>query len=152
MKVGFGKHKDESVETLVLKEPGYVAWALFEASPSGPLSRVKAEAQRLIAIFDSKPFLRKCCGAGCTKPASRCVVYVDNVKHPTWWCDDCDPYQRGASAGKLTAIRTYKDALTLCDLVCPTGAARKTLVRTMAQEKGLPNRVGKKEAEEFFSS
>ena len=54
MQVGFGKHKDKSVAMLVLKEPAYVDWLCKTPDPSGPLARVKVEAQRLIKIFDSK--------------------------------------------------------------------------------------------------
>lgn len=152
MKVGFGKHKDKSVATIVLKEPGYVAWVLSESRPSGPLARVKAEAQRLIAFFDSKPYQRRCHGHGCTKSATYCTVYRNNVYGPMWWCDDCNPYQMGATDGKLSGIRTYNDAINHCNVFCTRRDALKDLVKIMAHAKGLPKRVGEKQAAEFFAA
>jgi hypothetical protein len=47
MRVGFGKHNDKSVAVLVLKEPGYIAWALSAANLGGPLARVKERDNRV---------------------------------------------------------------------------------------------------------
>ena len=152
MIVNFGKHKGKSVGALVLKEPAYIAWVLSKSNPSGPLGGVKAEAQRLIRIFNSKPIATRCYGSGCGKPSTRCTVYMGNVYGSMWWCDDCDPYQSGAIGGKLQDIRTYENALTHCDLFCSRQDALKDLIKTMAQEKGLPKRVGEKQTQEFFST
>jgi hypothetical protein len=68
-----------------------------------------------------------------------------------WWCDTCDPYQMGANQAKLSLIRTYQDAnLPHLGFGSPKSALRD-LVKIVAVEKGLPNRVGQKEAEEFFA-
>ena len=150
MKVGFGKHNGKSVETIILKEPSYIEWALAQASSSGTLARLKGEAQRLIAIFDAKPYRTKCYGHGCSKLATRCSVYLRNVYGPMWWCDDCDPYQRGADDGKLSVVRTYRDALEHCTLFCTNRSAVESLVRALAQAKGLPQRVSEKQSAEFF--
>ena len=152
MKVGFGKHKDKSVGALVLKQPDYIAWVLSEASPSGPLARVKAEAQRLIWVFDSMLILTKCFSTGCSKVAIRCTVYQGNVYGPMWWCDKCDPYQAGAIGGKLSAIVTYESALHHCQIFCSRKDALIDLIKSLAQAKGLPKRVGEKQIDEFFST
>jgi len=150
MYLKFGKYSDKSVEMIVLKDPAYIAWILTERNPKGRLAIVKGEVQRLIRIFDAKPFLRDCQGSGCTNPATRLTVYSDNVYHPMWWCDDCNPYQKGARDGKLSLIRTYCDALLHHMNYCTPKTFLKDLVKAMAVEKGLPKRVGVKEAEEFF--
>lgn len=151
MKVGFGKHKDKSVGALVLKQPDYIAWVISKASTSGPLARVKAEALRLIRIFDSKPIQTKCFGNGCSQLATRCTVYQSNVYGPMWWCDECNPYQSGAIGGKLSAISTYERALHHCQIFSSRKDALLDLIKSLAQAKGLPKRVGEKQIDEFFS-
>jgi len=111
---------------------------------------VKIEAQRLIRIFDAKPFLRNCRGRECTKPATCLSAYGDNSYAARWWCDDCDPYQLGARDGKLSLIKTYHDAFLHHNLYHTPKGFLNDLVRNMAVEKGLSHRIGHKEAEEFF--
>jgi len=149
MIVNFGKHKGKSVATLVLKEPSYIFWVLCQKDPGGPLARVKAESKRLIQIFNSKPFTEKRC-YGCKIQATRCTVYSSNVYGPMWWCNKCDPYQTGALTGKLESISAYIDALHHCDLYCSTKESMKNLIMTLAKAKGLPKRVGEKQANNFF--
>ena len=150
MYLKFGKHSDKSVEMIILKEPAYILWILTERNPKGRLLLVKTEAQRLIRIFDAKPFSGNCQGRECTKPATRLTVYADNVYAPMWWCDDCDPYQMGTRDGKLSLIKTYQDALLHHIQFHTPKSFLKDLVKTIAAEKGLPKRVGQKDAEEFF--
>jgi hypothetical protein len=150
MYLKFGKHSDKSVKMVILKNPAHIAWILTVRNPNGRLAMVKIEALRLIRIFDTKPFLRNCQGRECTKPATLLTVYADNVYHPTWWCDDCDPYQMGARDGKLSLIKTYYHACLHHMMFHTPKIFLKDLVKTIAAEKGLPKRVGMKEAEEFF--
>jgi hypothetical protein len=76
----------------------------------------------------------------------------ENVYAPLWWCDDCDPYQMGAREGKLSSIKTYQDAILLhLQFRTPKGFL-KDLVKIIAIGKGLPRRVGQKDAEEIFGS
>lgn len=149
MNVTFGEHKGTSVETLILKEPGYVSWVLSVPNPSGPMRALKAEIERLITIFDGKPFSKVC--HGCQKVATNCSVYRYNTYMPMWWCDNCDPYQSGADAGKLQVISTYRQALGHSKAYSTTKDALRTLIKTMAQAKGLPARIGKSQAQAFFS-
>ena len=146
----FGKHSDKSVEMIILKDPAYIAWILTVRNPKGRIPMIRIEAQRLIRIFDAKPFLRNCQERECTKPATRLTVYTDNVYTPMWWCEDCDPYQMGARDGKLSLIKTYHDALLHQFQFHTPKSFLKGLVRIIAVEKGLPKRVSVKEAEEFL--
>lgn len=152
MYLKFGKHSKKSVEMIILKDPAYTSWILTVPNPTERLAMVKIEAQRLIRIFDAKPFLRSCQGRECTKPATCLTVYADNVYTPLWWCDDCDPYQMGARDGKLSLIKTYQDALLHHMQFQTSKTFIKDLVKRMATEKGFPRRVGQKEVEEFFGS
>lgn len=150
MYLKFGKYSDKSVEMVILKDPAYISWVLTERNPAGRLAIIKTEVQRLIRIFNAKPFLRNCQGRECTKPVTCISVYSDYVYAPMWWCDDCNPYQLGARDGKLSLIKTYHDALLHHMRFQKPKSALKDLVRTMAVEKGLPKCVGEKDAEEFF--
>lgn len=152
MKIGFGKHSDKSVAVLVLKEPGYISWALSQENPNGPLARVKGEAQRLISIFDSKPVQKQCCGCSCTNQATRCSVYRYNVCQPFWWCDACDPYQTFAAQGTLSTIKTFRNAVDFCASPGTIRKDLKNLIVTMAQAKGLPKRVTEAQAAAFFAA
>jgi len=56
----------------------------------------------------------------------------------------------GARDGKLSSIRTYPDALLYHIHFRTPKIFLRDLVKTIARVKGLPKRVGVKEAEEFF--
>ena len=133
----------------MLKEPGYVHW-LLEESVTGPLLALKKEVDRLIKKFDQKPFQGKCNGNACSAQASQLSVYGNNLL-PYWWCDNCDPYQTGAVSGKLQIFRSYSVALSHVELYCVSRQSEyKELIKTMAQAKGLPSRVGEPQAVAFF--
>jgi hypothetical protein len=152
MLVGFGKHLDRSVAWLVLKDPDYVRWALGEADPGHRMLQLQREVRNLIGIFNAKPFVRRCQGTECGNVAAGATAYRNSVDL-MFWCTACDPYQKGASAGKLQRIMYYQDVLFLGRTHC---GGRKDvcerLVRQMAQAKGLPERVGEAEAEAFFGT
>lgn len=151
MIVGFGRHQGKLLEQLVLKEPEYVEWILAQPNPRGQMIAVQSELQRLIAKFDSKPFIEICQGSECDNNATRMVVYMSNTTVPTWWCDSCDPYQNGADRGKLQAISKYRNARSHVAVYCN---GRKSdhvrLIRAMARAKGLAKRVADAQAEAFF--
>lgn len=69
---------------------------------------------------------------------------------PMWWCDDCDPRLLVYEV-KFQIIATYEEAL---DYVKANCEGRKSdyniLIRAFAQAKGLPKRVGEKQAHLFF--
>ena len=56
----------------------------------------------------------------------------------------------GARDGKLSSIKTYQDVLLHHMLFHRPKSFFKDLLKTIAVNKGLPKRVGQKDAEEFF--
>lgn len=153
MEVQFGKHAGKSLELIVLKEPDYLTWMLGQSDATGAMKHAQKEAERLITIFDKKPFIKTCEGNSCGKPSTRCTVYTNNVRTPYWWCADCDPYQSGANRGKLYSVSTYRQALQHVTLHCGGRTSDyKAIIKEMAIAKGLPSRVGKPQAQKFFAA
>jgi hypothetical protein len=52
--------------------------------------------------------------------------------------------------GLLTGGRTYQEAMDYAELCCLGKHHTKNLIRSLAEAKGLPKRVGYGQAEEFF--
>jgi hypothetical protein len=150
MRLDFGKHRSRSVERVVLEDPDYAMWMATKAGATGRLRLAQEEVRHLIRRFNKIPLICECQGEECGNLATRCVVYRRTV-NPTWWCDDCDPYSLGASEGKLMAIRGYRAAVDYCRLFCDGRRQDiKTLIKELAQAKGLPEGVGELEAKMFF--
>ena len=146
MKLTFGKHKGKSVETIVLKHPDYAMWLLSKTDAGEPLAHIRKEVARLIRFFDSKPFVYRC--YGCRKSATRF-----SLAHPSptayWWCDKCNPRSMGCDE-LLSVGHTYEKAMQYAALALGKDQARG-LIRDIAEAKGLPKRVGEKQAKEFFA-
>lgn len=153
MQITFGKHSGKSLELLLFKHPDYIAWMLAQQNASGAMKRAQDEAKRLMGRFNSKPFKKQRFGqTGPKHSATRCTVYSNNVTVPHWWCNGCDPYESGANAGKLQVIATYEDALDHVGAWCGGNTADyKSLIKDLAQAKGLPARIGEKQAAAFFA-
>jgi len=151
MIISFGKYRDKSVEWLVLNTPDYVKWTLERSAPTGPLAAVKAEALRLISIFDSKPIVKPC--DNCLNTATRFTGYEGNSYTFYAWCETCDPYQlSGAVEWKLTVVRTYNDALNFIERHCDgRGGEYRLAINTIAMAKGFPERSSKARIQKFFS-
>ena len=105
-----GEHFDRSITSVVLHDPAYTMAMIRHGEHDQP-QEVVDEAARLVAEFDAAPFRIRCEGENCTNNATRAVLYGDN-RDPQWWCDDCDPYPTGATAGKVHVVKTYRDAVT----------------------------------------
>jgi len=151
MLVPIGKHKGKSAELLVLKEPDYVRW-LLQQKASNHLQALQEEAKRLIKKFDQKPFQVECEGNACSAQATRLSMYGNKLS-PYWWCDDCDPYQRGAISGMLQIFRDYSIAWSHVESFrAGSQSDHKNLIKTMAQAKGLPSIFGEAQAVAFFRS
>jgi hypothetical protein len=149
--ISFGKHKGKSLQTLLLKFPGYMRFLLSLQALYKAMTEVQHNAWFLIRLFDAKPFLETCWAPSCGKRAVRCTVYKNNPAVVLWWCADCDPHQSGAKYGTLTTISTYRDALAFVASRChDRAAAHKRLVSALAKAKGLAARVGEAEAKAFF--
>lgn len=153
MEITFGKYAGKSAEFLLLKEPQYISWLRTQTGTYGAMRQLQKSLNDLMAKFNNMPYQKSCCGNGikCSKPVIRFTVYLNNIYTPYWWCDECDPYQTGAMPGKLQSICTYHDALTHIELYCNKRTSDyKTIILNMARAKGLPLRVGEKQAQEFF--
>ena len=150
MLVNFGKHAGKSLELLMIREPGYIHWLVQQAA-SGPLLALKKEAVALMKKFDAKPLNVVCHASTCKLGATRATVYGDSLA-PYYWCANCNPYQSGANAGKLQVVSTYAEALAHVEFYC---AGRKSdyveIIRYLADAKGMPARVGEKQAQFFFA-
>lgn len=148
MVINFGEHKgkDKLVETVILKEPALIMWILNKKDADGPLVHIRKEVLRLIKIFDSKPFIKKCVGCH-GRLATRF-----SLAHPSspayWWCDVCNPCSMGCDS-HLTVGRTYENALQYAKLF-PHSFDLKCFIKEFAEAKGLPRKVGAKQAVNFF--
>ena len=147
----FGKYRGKSVEWLVLNKPDYVKWVLEEPTrPGSALASAKAEALRLISIFDAKPILKPCSGSNCSRTAIRFTGYQGNSYTLYEWCETCDPYElSGAVEWKLTVIRTYKDALNFIKEHCD-GRGYRLAINAIAMAKGFPERSSPARIKKFF--
>lgn len=151
MKRKFRKDKNNLVELLVLNGSSRIRWIIGKENPEGQLRPVWLHSIDLINRFDAKPFLRRCFHQGCKNSATCCTVYSNNVSSVEWWCDECASRKFSDFHGKIRIIRTYQNAIDHIDCYCKgRKTALKTLIRAMAEAKGLPKRVGKIQAENFF--
>lgn len=136
MIISFGAHRGESIKSLVLDEPGYVAWMRDETNPSPMLVRAQLEISRVIRDFDARPFTCSCDGFACTRPATYCTLREGTIS-PWWWCDKCSPGESYAP-NKLTMIRTYFAAVQYVRWFRNSREAdMKFLVNELAKAKGI---------------
>jgi hypothetical protein len=146
--IGFGKYRETSPALLLIKDPDYAVWMLTQTEANGRLAEVQPVLRTKIRRFDEKPLIESC--VDCGEPATCCSVYKGTIA-PRWCCDDCDPAAGGATAKKLRIIRTYADAVRHVRESC--GGRKedlRLLIRSLAQAKGLPQRVGEEQAAAFF--
>ncbi len=144
MQIRSGKYAGKSSEQVVLKFPDYVEWYIG----AYPTAKLSTEFKRLVGIFDRKPLRTKC--YTCKKSATLATAYMNNPSL-YFWCSDCDYYGSGANKGKLTIIKTYSNALQHIELNCGGYKSWKsTIIKSLAQAKGLPARVGDAQAVAFF--
>jgi hypothetical protein len=140
------------LELLVLREPERFERVLDQRGHHGGHGEA-SRVEKLVERFDAMPFKVACKGSGCGRAATRCTVYGENTGYLCWWCDACDPHQQGALRGKLSVVATYRDALRHVRVHCRGRQADyRRLVRALAEAKGLPWRVGAREARAFFCS
>ena len=114
-------------------------------------AKLFSKYQYLIQIFDKNSFTENICwGHNCKKTATRFTVYVGNI-NPYWWCSTCDPNQVGAEFGKLQSPIKYLAAIRYVEMFCRDNKSDYVeIIKMMAQAKGLPSRVGEKQAQKFF--
>jgi hypothetical protein len=146
----FGKFFGKSIRTLVLKEPSYIWWMVHAEPETEQFLAAQEAVRELIRRFDEKPFVVRCQHRDCPNLATGGSVYR-GTPHPHWLCDGCDPYELGASPGKLEIVRSYADAALFVGTYCRGDKDfLRILIRALAQAKGLPQRVGEAQAAAFF--
>ena len=146
MRFQSGKRAGKTTEEVLLKFPD---WALWNVN-NYPDSKHSKEFVTLGKTFAAKPFTKRCDG-GCGKLATRGTAYGGSPDL-MFWCNHCSPTQNGASGSKLTVVRTIGDVLRHIGRTADGNRAySRTIVRQLAEAKGLPTRVGEKHALAFFS-
>jgi hypothetical protein len=99
--------------------------------------------------FDAKPFTEKC--HSCGKLATRASTYRNNPSL-MFWCDECPPHSSGAEKEKVQAVTSIREVLQHIDWTADGHRAwKRKIVRELAEGKGLPKKVGEKQALAFFS-
>ncbi len=141
MIVSFGKHRGATVETLVLDEPGYVVWMSSQSDTTADFDRFVREAQRLIQVFERKPFTARCEWCACTDVATCCVLTPNRT---VLMCDDC---QRFSDLSEAQVIRTYSNAV---GFAYKQDHLLKVLIRRLAEAKGAQVPFDSRNAVEFF--
>jgi hypothetical protein len=138
MKITVGKDKGTEIHELFFSNPKFIGWALHETNPGTRLFYCITEMKRLIDIFDKKPFEIKCFGRDCTKKSTRLTAAKGNIQSYFFWCNKCDPFQMGATPGKIASLSTYLQATSFVTRYC---SGRKKdyvyIIRKMAQAKNI---------------
>ncbi len=150
MRFDFGRHKDDTVEYVMLADPGYIKWSLDQPRPSGRLVEIRGEIIRLMGIFDRKPILTKCAGPNCNSNATRAYLCGSSIVD-SWWCDQCYPVEVSSAEGEPKMISTYRKSLNY--VARYTGNREsdyQQLIQSLARAKDLGNGVDKDVAQEFF--
>jgi uncharacterized protein (DUF3820 family) len=149
MIIPFGKYRGKSVEWLVLNRPDYVKWVLEQPAPTGPLAALKADALRLVSIFDAKPIVTLC--KNCQKTATRFTGYAGNPYMFYAWCETCDCFNTGAVSWKLVITKTYVDTLNFAHLHCEgLRSDYRRAINAIAMAKGFPERSSAARIKQFF--
>ena len=139
----FGKHKGKTHEEVLLKHPDYAQW-MIEHLPESAHQAIISRMQD----FDDKPFTADC-DRECGRKATRVTACGDS-SGLCFWCDECDPLSNGAR--RVAILYTLTGLLQHVDANADGNrAVKRRIVRRLAAAKGLPKRVGEKEALEFFS-
>jgi hypothetical protein len=147
MKLKFGKHEGKNTEQILLSDPDFVIWM----RSNRPNDVVTSVCNGHIATLDKKKLIRNC--GGCGAPATRVSVYRENASGFEYWCDDCNPYSLGAHEGTLSIVRTFDDAMRHIDWTCSGRKAdRKTIIRKLAEAKGLASKAKAPEVVAFFAN
>src|SRR5437764_815322 len=85
MLIKSGKYEGKALEEMILKRPDWVDSLVHKC----PYNNLVKHLEVLIDIFDSKPFVEKCCK--CKAKAKQASAYPDS-SIIYFWCDRCDPY------------------------------------------------------------
>ena len=137
MKFKTGELFGMRLEELLLRKPHSAQWHMWDH----PHDEETKDLHRLIEIFDSKPFVTKC--DRCKRKAT--VAYGEiGVDMLRFWCTKHDP---GAAFGSGVVLASVSRVMRV---IPNSRRMRKRLMRRLAEAKGLPKRVGKRQALAFF--
>lgn len=131
MKFQSGPNAGKEYAQIVLRKPDTVIYQL----DNYPTAKHVQEYKRLIGVFDAKPFTVSC--YGCKSQATRATSYA-STPNLYFWCDDCDPYHHGANPGKLTEIRTFRQAVRTAS---ETKGDQRLIIKHLAEAKGCPTKL-----------
>jgi hypothetical protein len=146
MDISSGKHQGKTSQIVALNHPDYVSYYLNSEYHNSKLGQA---LKHHVAKMDAKPFITEC--FHCKKPATRATAYQNNPDL-MFWCDDCNPYGAGAVTGKLRTIKTYSDAVSHIAFTANGHKGfMKTIIRNLAEAKGLAKRVTVDKAAAFFA-
>lgn len=135
-----GNHAGRPAEYVLLRYADDAAF-IMQTYPESPTAK---EYVRLAKRFDAKPYAVKCTGCPCL--ATRASAYRGAVDL-YFWCDDCDPYDRGALPGRLVEIRTIAGAIKNAG---NQKMDRRDVVKALAAAKGCPRRLRNSDAVDFL--
>ena len=139
MEMSYGKHAGKQVAWILLKLPNYANWLLREAHPSVEVEFMAA----LVHRFDELPYTKQCCCSDCNNIATRLILYNGLYTGEYWFCDECDPYSKGASkSAKLTSVSSIWVAMNMQE--------SSLLVNKLSKAKGAPERKTAKALARFF--
>ena len=135
-----------SIEEKVLKRPDYAQWMRTKHPESPAGTRINC----LIVLFDLKPYQVLC--RGCSRLARKAVVERGLASHLSFLCDDNCQNDYGIRNGTLCVLPNYIHALCYVEFECDgSKVAQRSIIREMAEAKGLPKQTGKAGAAKFFA-
>lgn len=144
MLIQSGKYEGRETQYVLLRMPDWANWMIAN-HPANPICR---QFSRHVTALDAKPFQRPC--RFCGKPAVLATAYRSNTDLE-FWCGSCDPYGGGATPGKLTVIRTYRDAVMHVESTCSGSRTDiRAITKALAEAKGAPSRIGNPQAVAFL--
>jgi hypothetical protein len=145
--IPIGKHSGKSVAWVVVGDPSFITW-IGKGNDKGPLSMVRAEADRLIGIFDRRPILLTC--HGCQSRAVR-MGLLDGRGPRGWWCAACQPSEIDRLPGEISVASTYRQVLRYLDSYTANRQVQRDVIRALAASKGLPKRLTVGALQNFFA-
>lgn len=148
-----GPHKGKSIEAVVIKYPDYVQW--LARQPESPGFRwLYQHIESCIEAFDAKPYSDAGCTGrraigGCDRSVVRYSLYRNSCD-PVFWCDECDPYQVGASTGSLSIYQDYNDLMNHAAGMGASRPMKRNAIRILAEAKGLIGNLTERKLADFF--
>ena len=145
-------HKDKLVERVVIQYPDFIHW-FDENQLDTKYIDLGEHIKKCIRIFNEKPFINvKCAGKNEAAPCTNQVDLFslpDTSYIPSFWCASCDPNQQPDKVETLGT--TYWQALHHgWREPRHRNQACQTLIKTLAEAKGLPDKPTDMQILAFF--